>query len=46
LRTIPDTIQQEVVNQFETSPQGDRSKILNYMINNRLKNLIENIGEF
>ena len=46
LRTIPDTIQQEVVNQFEISPQGDRSKILNYMINNRLKNLIENIGEF
>jgi hypothetical protein len=46
LRTIPDTIQQEVVNQFEISPQGDRSKILNYMINNRLKNLIESIGEF
>ena len=46
LSFIPDTIQQEIINQFEISPQGDRSKILNYMINNRLKNLIENIGEF
>lgn len=46
LNYIPDTIQNEVVNQFQTNSEGDRSKILNYMIENRLKNLIENLEEF
>ena len=43
---IPDIIQNEIVNQFQTNCEGDRSKILNYMIENRLKNLIENLEEF
>ena len=46
LNYIPDTIHNEVVNQFQTNSEGDRSKILNYMIENRLKNLIENLEEF
>ena len=46
LDCIPDIIKSEVVNQFETNSEGDRSKILNYMIENRLKNLIENLEEF
>lgn len=46
LGNIPDTIQKQIIQQFEEKPSGDRSKILNYMIENRLKNLIGNLGEF
>jgi len=46
LDSVPDTIQKEIINQYENNSHGDRSKILNYMIDNRLKNLIENLGDF
>lgn len=31
---------------YQDAPEGDRSKLLNYFIEKRLKNLIESIGEF
>ena len=46
LDSIPDTIQKEIIEQYEINSHGDRSKILNYMIDNRLKNLIGNLGDF
>lgn len=46
LNFIPDTIRGEVIHQYDTNGFGDRSKILNYMIENRLKNLIGNIEDF
>jgi hypothetical protein len=46
LESIPDIIQEEIIKQYQTNSHGDRSKILNYMIENRLKNLIGNLEDF
>ena len=47
LRNVPNDIQQEIINSY-TSQQGkrDRSKLLNYFIANKMKNLMEHITEF
>jgi hypothetical protein len=42
---VPDEIKQDVVEQF-SSQKKDRSKLFNYFIEHRLKNLMECIGEF
>ena len=31
---------------YDDAPEGDRSKLLNYFIKNRLNDLMENIGDF
>jgi 5'-3' exonuclease len=44
---IPDHIRSRILTEYEKpSLVTDRSKVLSYMITNRLKNLIENIEEF
>ena len=46
LSKIPDELENEILTQFRGAPHGDRSKLLNYFIKSRLKNLTETIGEF
>ncbi len=43
---IPKEIGQRVVNEFENSKPGSKSGLLNYLIANKLKNLIEVAGDF
>ena len=46
LSKIPDELENEILTQFRGAPHGDRSKLLNYFIKSRFKNLTETIGEF
>lgn len=46
LKHTPKKIQDEVVNVYKSQDNKDRSKLLNYFIANRLKNLTEHIAEF
>ena len=46
LSKIPNELENEILTQFRGAPHGDRSKLLNYFIKSRLKNLTETIGEF
>ena len=43
---IPDNIRQSILDEYESYARNDRGKIFNYFIANRLKNLMEQIGEF
>jgi hypothetical protein len=45
LSMVPEYIQEQVMTKYNEE-SGDRSKLFNYFIEKRLKNLIENIGEF
>tara|TARA_Y100000296_G_scaffold60325_1_gene69871 strand:+ start:6439 stop:7317 length:879 start_codon:yes stop_codon:yes gene_type:complete len=36
----------EILKKYQNAPEGDRSKLLNYFIQKRLRNLTESIGEF
>ena len=46
LTYTPDELSREIINTYNEAPFGDRSKLLNYFIQKRLKNLTESIGEF
>ena len=46
LDKIPEELEKEIMVDFCEAPCGDRSKLLNYFIQSRLKNLTETIGEF
>ena len=46
LTKIPQELENEILDKFRCAPFGDRSKLLNYFIKSRLKNLTETIGEF
>ena len=46
LTKIPQELENEILEKFRCAPFGDRSKLLNYFIKSRLKNLTETIGEF
>jgi len=46
LKYTPKHLQIEIMQQYEKQNNQDRSKMLNYFISNRLKNLMESIGEF
>ena len=46
LSKIPNELESEIITEFHEAPFGDRSKLLNYFIKSRLKNLTETIGEF
>ena len=46
LSKIPNELESEILTEFHGAPFGDRSKLLNYFIKSRLKNLTETIGEF
>ena len=42
----PDELFETILKEFREAPEGDRSKLLNYFMNKRLKDLTESIGEF
>ena len=46
LDNVPNELAKEILYKFEEAPCGDRSKLLNYFIQSRLKNLTSEIGEF
>mgnify|MGYP001390178548 CR=1 FL=1 len=46
LDNVPDNLEKEIMVDFSEAPCGDRSKILNYFIQSRLKELTESIGDF
>ena len=46
LANVPDELEKEIIDNFCEAPCGDRSKLLNYFIQSRLKNLTNEIGEF
>jgi hypothetical protein len=43
---IPQEIRVKVMESYNAQGGKDRSKLMNYFISNRLKNLMENIAEF
>ena len=46
LDKIPQDLEEQILSEIDTAPHGDRSKLLNYFIKNRLKELTESIGDF
>jgi len=46
LNYIPDLIREKVMESYDKQANKDRSKLMNYFIANRLKNLTESISEF
>ena len=46
LSKSPEDIFMACIKEYQDAPEGDRSKLLNYFIEKRLKNLTESIGEF
>lgn len=46
LSKIPDDIQDLIINKYISEKDKDKSKLMNYFIKNRLKLLMENIGDF
>jgi len=46
LDNIPEELEMEIMKTYKEAPCGDRSKLLNYLIQSRLKNLTNEIGEF
>ena len=46
LEMIPDDIREQILDQFNEQEDRDRSRLFNYFIANKLKNLTEKIGEF
>ena len=43
---IPDAVRSNVLAAWVTKPSKDRTQLLNYFIEHRMKNLIEHLGEF
>ena len=46
LKESPPELFLECIKEYNESPNGDRSKLLNYFTQKRLRNLVESIGEF
>lgn len=46
LSKTPEELKNQIRLEYNNAPYGDRSKLLNYFIQNKLKELTENIGEF
>ena len=46
LENCPSELQTEILKQYTEAPCGDRSKILTFFIDKRLKELTESIGDF
>ena len=44
---IPVIIKEDIMNKWNnTTPKGDRANLINYFINNKLKELVDNLGDF
>lgn len=46
LAYVPDPLKDDIIEEYNDYELKDRSKLLDYFINNQLKNLMEHIGEF
>ena len=46
LEYIPSDLKERILEDYRKPPKGERSKLLNYFINKRLKNLMNDIGDF
>lgn len=46
LTQVPQDIYDEIIRQYEETPNGSRANLLTYFIKNKLKNLIEHLSEF
>ena len=46
LSRTPEELKNQITLEYNNAPHGDRSKLLNYFMQNKLKELTENIGEF
>ena len=46
LGEVPESIRINITKQFETTQVGERSRLLTYFVNHKLKNLTENLSEF
>ena len=46
LTKIPKVYEDAIINSYQRYKKNDRSKLLTYMIENKLKSLMENIGDF
>ena len=46
LDNIPRDLEKEIMVEFSEASCGDRSKLLNYFIQSRLRELTESIGDF
>ena len=46
LDKIPQELEKQILSEIDDAPHGDRSKLLNYFIDNKLKELTESIGDF
>ena len=46
LDNVPEELELHILNEFDSAPCGNRSKLLNYFISSKLKTLTESIGEF
>ena len=46
LRNIPTDVNESVINTYEAQKTRNKSQLLNYFIANKMKNMIEHLGEF
>jgi hypothetical protein len=46
LRFIPEEVQQAVLEEFEKQANKSRDKLFNYFVHNKLKTLMESIGDY
>ena len=46
LSKIPPAYEESIINSYQKYKVNDRSKLLTYFIENKLKSLMENIGDF
>ena len=46
LTKTPEELKNQIRLEYNNAPHGDRSKLINYFMQNKLKQLTENIGEF
>jgi len=46
LAKIPEELQDSIVDEYESAPSRDRSKLFNYFIKNKMKHLMEHLQEF
>ena len=46
LECIPSDLKVKILEEYQNAEHGDRSKLLNYFINNRLKKRLTDIGDF
>ena len=43
---VPESLEQQILEEYEKPINGDRGKLMPYFIDKQLKNLMENIGDF